>query len=89
VLTGAKIPHGTAAFGAYTIPTHIVSGQWVFGRAGANPGVGANWNLYPYTDWVGVILGNSDGAPLQEMSQREVQAVTGGSIGGSGGGSGG
>lgn len=86
VLTGAKIPHGPASFGAYGLPVHIVSGQWVFERAGAGPGVGANWDIYPYTGWVGVILSNSDGAPLQEMIGREVQAVTGASPGGAGGG---
>jgi CubicO group peptidase (beta-lactamase class C family) len=86
VLTGAKIPHGPGSFGAYTIPVRIINGQWVFGRAGANPGVGANWNIYPYTGWVGVILGNYDNFPLEEMIDREVQAVIGGSPGGSGGG---
>jgi hypothetical protein len=86
VLTGAKIPHGPGSFGAYTIPVHIVSGQWVFGRAGANPGCGANWNIYPYTGWVGVILSNYDNVPLQDMIDREVRAVTGSSPGGAGGG---
>jgi CubicO group peptidase (beta-lactamase class C family) len=86
VLTAAKIPHGPASFGAYGMPVRIVNGQWVFGRAGANPGVGANWNSYPYAGWVGVILSNSDGAPLQEMSQQEMQAITGAPAGGSGGG---
>ncbi|MBL7624109.1 MULTISPECIES: serine hydrolase [unclassified Frankia] len=86
VLTGAKIPHGAGSFGAYTLPVHIVGNQWVLGRAGANPGVGASWNIYPYTGWVGVILSNCDGEPLQAMSQREVQAVTGSSPSGSGGG---
>jgi hypothetical protein len=61
----------------------------MFGRAGANPGVGASWSIYPYTGWVGVILSNSDGAPLQEMSQQEMQAVTGGSPNGGGPGGGG
>jgi CubicO group peptidase (beta-lactamase class C family) len=86
VLFGAKIPHGPASFGAYGIPVHIVGGQWVFQRAGGNPGVGANWDIYPYTGWVGVILANSDGVPLQEMIGREIQAITGASPGGGGGG---
>jgi hypothetical protein len=84
VLTAAKIPHGPTSFGAYGIPVRIVNGQWMFGRAGANPGVGASWSIYPYTGWVGVILSNSDGAPLQEMSQQEMQAVTGASPNGGG-----
>ncbi|TVT49441.1 beta-lactamase family protein, partial [Amycolatopsis rhizosphaerae] len=87
LLTGAKIPHGNAqdgqpapaypSFGAYTMPVHIVNGQWVFGRAGGDPGVAASWTIYPYTGWVGVILANSDDLPLQEMGEREIQAVTG------------
>ncbi|WP_433131173.1 serine hydrolase domain-containing protein [Micromonospora sp. CA-240977] len=88
VLTGAKVPHGPTSFGAYGIPIRIAGGQWVFARAGADPGVGANWSIYPNTGWVGVILSNSDGAPLQEMTQREMQAITGASSadGGPGGG---
>ncbi|MDN3352272.1 serine hydrolase domain-containing protein [Actinomadura sp. DC4] len=89
LLTGAKIPHppqtqgfqapttADASFGAYHLPVHIVDGQWVYGRAGANPGVGASWNIYPYSGWVGVILGNRDGVPLQEMAEHETKAVTG------------
>src|SRR6266545_2615653 len=50
------------------------------------PGDGANWDIYPYTGWVGVILANSDGVPLQEMIGREIQAITGASPGGGGGG---
>jgi CubicO group peptidase (beta-lactamase class C family) len=86
VLFGAKIPHGPGSFGAYGIPVHIVGGQWVFQRAGGNPGVGANWDIYPYTGWVGVILINRDGAPLVEMIDREAQAITGVSPGRGGGG---
>ncbi|WP_433541336.1 serine hydrolase domain-containing protein [Streptosporangium sandarakinum] len=88
VLTAAKIPHGPASFGAYGIPIDIVNGQWMFQRAGGNPGVGANWSIYPDTGWVGVILSNrdSDGVSLQDMIGRETQAVTGASPGGGGGG---
>ncbi|MFB9834334.1 serine hydrolase domain-containing protein [Actinoallomurus acaciae] len=77
VLTAAKIPHGPKGFGAYGIPVSIVNGQWMYQRAGGNPGVSANWNIYPYTGWVGVILGNCDGVPLPEMIGQEMQAVTG------------
>ncbi|MFV5998769.1 serine hydrolase domain-containing protein [Streptomyces sp. NPDC056231] len=87
LLTGAKIPHsGSSSFGAYDMPVHIVNGQWVFGRGGGNPGVSANWNIYPYTGWVGVVLGNCDGLPLQEITGREMQAITGASPGDGGGG---
>jgi CubicO group peptidase (beta-lactamase class C family) len=86
VLTGAKLPYGPASFGAYGIPVSIVGGQWVYDRAGGNPGVGANWSIYPDTGWVGVILGNADGAPLQEMIGHETQAVTGVAPGGGSGG---
>ncbi|WP_067798352.1 serine hydrolase domain-containing protein [Actinomadura formosensis] len=90
LFTGAKIPHAPqvngrdgraapadASFGAYTMPVSLVNGQWVWSRAGATPGGGANWTIYPYTGWVGVILANCDGVPLQEIIEREIQAVTG------------
>ncbi len=77
VLTGAKLPHEPASFGAYGIPVSIVNGQWQYQRAGANPGIAANWTIYPSTGWVGVILGNIDGVPLQDMLVRETQAITG------------
>ncbi|MEU4240242.1 serine hydrolase domain-containing protein [Actinoplanes sp. NPDC026619] len=77
VLMGAKFPHGPASFGAYGLAVEIVGGQWIWERAGANPGVGANWSIYPDTGWVGVILSNTDGAPLQDMIGQETLAVTG------------
>ncbi|MCX5562991.1 serine hydrolase [Streptomyces sp. NBC_00038] len=86
VLTAAKIPHGPASFGAYGIPVSIVNGQWMYQRAGGNPGVGANWDIYPDTGWVGVILSNRDGVPLQEMIGQEMQAITGAPVGGGSGG---
>jgi CubicO group peptidase (beta-lactamase class C family) len=88
LLTGAKYPQGAAggSFEAYDMPVHIVGGQWVFQRGGAGPGISANWNIYPDTGWVGVILGNYDNVPLAEMSQQEMQAVTGQTASGGGGG---
>jgi CubicO group peptidase (beta-lactamase class C family) len=86
VLTAAKIPHGPRSFGAYGIPVSIVNGQWMYERAGGDPGVSANWDIYPDTGWVGVILGNRDGVPLQEMIGRETQAITGAPAGGGSGG---
>jgi CubicO group peptidase (beta-lactamase class C family) len=96
LLTGAKIPQGGAqdgqpapaypSFMAYTMPVHIVKGQWVLERGGGNPGVAANWHIYPDTGWVGVILANCDGVPLQEMGEHELQAVTGQPVSGGGGG---
>lgn len=89
VLTGAKLPHGPTSFGAYGITASIVGGQWMYQRAGGNPGVAANWDIYPDTDWAGVILGNCDGVPLQEMIGQEMQAITGARPGGGSGGGGG
>ncbi|MDA0565081.1 beta-lactamase family protein [Streptomonospora sp. S1-112] len=90
VLTGAKIPRRGASFGAYGIPVSIVGGQWQYQRAGGNPGVAANWTVYPDTGWVGVILGNIDGVPLQDLIGQETQAITGiAPEGGPGGGAGG
>ena len=86
VLTAARIPQGPASFGAYGLPVSIVAGQWMYQRAGGNPGVAANWDIYPDTGWVGVILGNRDGVPLREMIGQEMQAITGAPAdGGSGG----
>ncbi len=77
VLTAAKIPLGPAGFSTYGPPASIIGGQWIYGRGGGNPGVGANWDIYPDTGWVGVILTNRDDVPLVEMIGRETQAITG------------
>ncbi|QES10637.1 class A beta-lactamase-related serine hydrolase [Streptomyces venezuelae] len=90
LFTGPKIPlapeggglarraaPADASFGAYQMPVGLVGGQWVWGRAGANPGVGAGWTIYPDTGWVGVILTNRDGAPLWEIVEQETRAVIG------------
>jgi CubicO group peptidase (beta-lactamase class C family) len=96
LLTGAKFPleggqNGQPAlaypsFAGYDIPVNIIKGQWVFGRAGVDPGTGADWNVYSGTGWVGVVLANCDNVPLAEMSQQETQAVTGQPASGGGGG---
>ncbi|WP_344267504.1 serine hydrolase domain-containing protein [Actinomadura napierensis] len=86
VFTAANSPHGPTSFGAYGPVVRIVNGQWAWSRGGGNPGVGANWTIYPYTGWVGVILSNIDGVPLQEMAGQEAQAVTGATPGGGSGG---
>ncbi|MFF9342865.1 serine hydrolase domain-containing protein [Streptomyces sp. NPDC014773] len=75
-LTRRAVP-ADASFGAYQMPVSLVSGQWVWSRAGANPGVGASWTVYPDTGWAGVILTNRDGAPLWEIIEQETRAVTG------------
>lgn len=64
VLTTAKVPLGPASFGTYGPSAEIAGGQWAIQRAGGNPGVCANWSIYPDTDWVGVILANADDVPL-------------------------
>jgi CubicO group peptidase (beta-lactamase class C family) len=77
VLTAPRTPLGGASFSGYGIPMDIINGQWMYQRAGGNPGVGANWSIYPDTGWVGVILTNGEGVPLQDIIARETQAVTG------------
>ncbi|MEN3307174.1 MAG: hypothetical protein V7603_3376 [Micromonosporaceae bacterium] len=77
VLTAANTPIGPGTFGAYLCAISIVGSQWMYERGGGNPGVGANWDIYPYTGWVGVILSNIDGAPLVDMIGQEMHAITG------------
>lgn len=87
LFTGAKIPQGKGkdggpppahpSFMAYAMPAKLINGQWVTGRGGANPGSVANWHIYPDTGWVGVVLSNYDGVPMQEILDREMQAITG------------
>lgn len=87
LFSGPKIPHllpqegqepsPYPSFEAYGVPVNIINGQWLFGRGGATAGSGASWNVYPDTGWVGVILSNYDNLPLQEIVEREIQAVTG------------
>jgi CubicO group peptidase (beta-lactamase class C family) len=97
LFTGAKFPHLTGeeagapppdhpSFEAYGMPVDIAAGQWIVSRGGANPGVGANWTIYTGTDWVGVVLCNSDSTPLTDVLAQEFQAVTGQPAGGGGGG---
>ena len=88
VLTAARTPLGGASFAGYGIAMDILNGQWVYQRAGGNPGVGANWSIYPSTGWVGVILTNAEagGVPLQDIIARETQAVTGAAPAAGGGG---
>jgi CubicO group peptidase (beta-lactamase class C family) len=70
-------PVTSPGFGTYGPVAHIINGQWVLSRAGVNPGSSASWQIYPDTGWVGVVLSNYDDVPLREISEREVQAVTG------------
>jgi CubicO group peptidase (beta-lactamase class C family) len=86
VFTAAKLPTGPATFATYDFSASIANGQWMYQRAGGNPGVGANWDIYPDTGWVGVILANRDGVPLPEMIGQEMQAITGAPADGGGGG---
>jgi CubicO group peptidase (beta-lactamase class C family) len=78
LFAGAKLPGPEpTAFEAYTMPVSITNGQWVIGRGGAAGGIGANWDIYPDTGWVGVVLSNSDNTPLLEICLEELAAVTG------------
>jgi CubicO group peptidase (beta-lactamase class C family) len=88
VLTSAKLPGPEPrSFEGYTMPVSIVRGpQWLLGRGGGTGGAGANWNIYPDTGWVGVVLTNHDDVPLPDILQREVHAITGEPIRTGGGG---
>ncbi|MFH8616914.1 serine hydrolase domain-containing protein [Streptomyces sp. NPDC017979] len=76
-LAAPKAAPGDASFATYTMPVSIINGQWVRGRAGVNPGSVASWNIYPYSGWVGVVLGNYDDVPFQQIIQQEMHAVLG------------
>lgn len=86
VLLAPKVPTGPGGFGTYGPPASITGDQWVIQRAGGNPGLGANWTLYPDTGWVGVILANRDDFPLVDMLNQEIEAITGVPQEGGGGG---
>ncbi|SFN29180.1 CubicO group peptidase, beta-lactamase class C family [Actinomadura madurae] len=86
LLTGAKFPRAAAgngtplprpSFTGYTGPIKIIAGQWLFGRGGGTGGSTANWNVYPDSGWVGVVLSNYDDVPIQEITQQELRAITG------------
>jgi CubicO group peptidase (beta-lactamase class C family) len=85
LLTGAKFPRGTSgngtpltqSFTGYTGPIKIIDGRWLFGRGGGTGGSSTNWNVYPDTGWVGVVLSNYDDIPIQEILQQEQKAITG------------
>ncbi|MDP9793413.1 CubicO group peptidase (beta-lactamase class C family) [Catenuloplanes nepalensis] len=87
LFAGAKLPGSQpGSFHAYTMPTHVLNGQWMYGRGGGGPGIGGNWNVYPDTGWVGVVLTNTDGAALVEICMKENEVVTGGPVNPPGGG---
>jgi len=78
LFAGARLPGpDPTSFHGYTMPLSISNGQWVYGRGGAGPGVGANWSVYPDTGWVAVVLGNDDNVPLQDVLLRQEAAITG------------
>jgi hypothetical protein len=61
------------SFETYTVPVSVVNGQWVNGRGGANG------NIYPDTDCVGVVLRHhDDGVPIPRICLRQLDVVTGG-----------
>lgn len=96
LLAAPQMPHWRAkdggpppaypSFEAYTMPVAIINGQWVIGRGGASGGVGANWNIYPDTGWLGVVLCNDDHTPLYEILLKEVEVITGAPVDPGGGG---
>jgi CubicO group peptidase (beta-lactamase class C family) len=78
LFAGAKLPGpDPTSFHGYTMPLSISNGQWVIGRGGADPGIGANWSIYPDTGWVAVVLSNDDHLPIQDLLLRQEAAVTG------------
>ncbi|MEV4671994.1 serine hydrolase domain-containing protein [Actinomadura sp. NPDC049382] len=87
VYTSVKAPNfrGSPGFATYGPTAHIVEGQWELGRGGLHPGSSTHYSIYPDSGWVGVILGNYDDIPLQEITGRQTQAITGAAPGDGGG----
>ncbi|MFG2018405.1 serine hydrolase domain-containing protein [Actinomadura geliboluensis] len=87
VYTSVKAPNfrGSPGFATYGPTAHIVEGQWELGRGGPHPGSSTYYSIYPDSGWVGVILGNYDDIPLQEITGRQTQAITGAAPGDGGG----
>lgn len=87
VYTSVKAPNfrGSPGFATYGPTAHIVEGQWELGRGGLHPGSSTYYSIYPDSGWVGVILGNYDDIPLQEITGRQTQAITGAAPGDGGG----
>ncbi|MDR7320335.1 MULTISPECIES: serine hydrolase domain-containing protein [Catenuloplanes] len=87
IFAGAKLPGSRpGSFHAYTMPTHVINGQWTYGRGGGGPGIGGNWTVYPDTGWVGVVLTNQDGGAVVEICVKENEVVTGAPVDPPGGG---
>jgi CubicO group peptidase (beta-lactamase class C family) len=87
LFAGAKLPGPEpTSFDGYTMPVSIVNGQWVFGRGGGGPGIGADWSVYPETGWVGVVVSNDDNVPLLDILLKEAEAITGAPVNPPGGG---
>lgn len=87
VYTSVKAPNfrGSPGFATYGPTAHIVEGQWELGRGGPHPGSSTYYIIYPDSGWVGVILSNYDDIPLQEITGRQTQAITGAAPGDGGG----
>lgn len=87
VYTSVKAPNfrGSPGFATYGPTAHIVEGQWELGRGGLHPGSSTYYSIYPDSGWVGVILSNYDDIPLQEITGRQTQAITGAAPGDGGG----
>lgn len=87
VYTSVKAPNfrGSPGFATYGPTAHIVEGQWELGRGGLHPGSSTYYSIYPDSGWIGVILSNYDDIPLQEITGRQTQAITGAAPGDGGG----
>ncbi|QKW39821.1 beta-lactamase family protein [Actinomadura sp. NAK00032] len=87
VYTSVKAPNfrGSPGFATYGPTAHIVEGQWELGRGGLHPGSSTYYSIYPDSGWIGVILGNYDDIPLQEITGQQTRAITGAAPGDGGG----
>lgn len=74
---GRVPPVGFQCYGPMTL---LIGGQWVTGHSGGAPGTATDFQMYPDSDWVTVILSNYDydgGPPPVVMKARDTITAAG------------
>ncbi|MFB4301136.1 serine hydrolase domain-containing protein [Actinomadura sp. NTSP31] len=85
LITSPKVPGGTlpgkdgkpgkSLFEGYGPDSTFIGGRRFFGHNGGSPGVGADWYVYPHSEWTTVILCNYDAqtsAPIESLLEEQL-----------------